>query len=154
MANEKVIAGDAGILYIYESSAWLPIGCLSSYSLNTTVNEKTRQTKCNPGVVEKGYGSLDSTVDFEGLYVNTAGTNPDTSIASHDKLLELQQAKTLVQFRIDTDGAPAGDGNGVQYYGLAIISSLTLTQGTGDDDSQFSGTFGVSGDISTTDPTT
>lgn len=153
MAGERIIPGDAGILYIFDT-VWVPIGCLTSYSLNTTVNEKTRQTKCNPGVVEKGYGALDASIDFEGLYVNTAGINPDPNIASHDILLALQQTKSIVQFRIDTDAAPEGEGEGLQYYGNAIISNLTLTQGTGDEDSTFSGTFGVSGDILTTDPTT
>jgi hypothetical protein len=152
MANEKIIAGDAGILYVWDGAAWLPVGCLTSYSLNTNAAEKTRQTKCNPGVTEKGYGALDYTVDFEGLYLNTVGTNPDNSLASHDYLLEKQLAKEIIQWRIDTDAAPAGLGEGKQWYGSAVISALTLTQGTGDEDSQFTGTFSGTGDITDTDP--
>ena len=152
MANEKIIAGDAGILYVYDGAAWLPVGCLTSYSLNTNAAEKTRQTKCNPGVTEKGYGALDYSVDFDGLYLNTIGTNPDTTVGSHDYLLNKQLAKEVIEWRIDTDAAPAGAGEGLQYFGFAVISALTLTQGTGDSDSEFSGTFSGSGDISTTDP--
>lgn len=154
MANEKVISGDAGILFIFEGGAWLPVGCLTSFSLNTTVSEKVRQTKCNPGVTDKGYGTFDYSVDLDGLYLNTAGTNPDTSLASHDLLLEKQRAKEKVQWRIDTDAAPMGEGEGKQYYGSAVITSLVLTQGSGDEDSSFTGTFSGDGDISDTDPTT
>ena len=152
MANEKIIAGDAGILYIYDTvgGAWLPVGCLTSYSLNTTAAEKTRQTKCNPGVTEKGYGVLDYTVSFDGLYLNTTvAPDANTGLASHDKLLELQLAKTIVDWRIDSN-TPIADGK--QYFGKAIISDLTLTQGSGDEDSSFSGTFAGSGDITNTDP--
>jgi hypothetical protein len=86
------------------------------------------------------------------LYLNTVGTNPDNSLASHDYLLEKQLAKEIIQWRIDTDAAPAGLGEGKQWYGSAVISALTLTQGTGDEDSQFTGTFSGTGDITDTDP--
>ena len=154
MANERVIPGDAGILYVYDTAggAWLPVGCLTSYTLNTTAAEKTRQTKCNPGVTEKAYGVLDYNISMDGLYVNTTGTNPDTTIGSHDYLLALQLAKTEVDWRIDTDAAPAGADEGVQYFGKAIISDLSLTQGSGDEDSNFSATFGGTGEISSIDP--
>lgn len=152
MANEKIIPGDAGILYVWDGTAWLPIGCLTLYSLNTTAAEKTRQTKCNPGVTEKGYGALDYSVDFEGLYLNTVGSNPDTALGSHDYLLEKQLAKEIIEWYIDTDAAPAGSEEGKVYFGKAVITSLTLTQGSGDEDSTFTGTFSGSGEITNTNP--
>ena len=152
MANEKIIAGDSGILYIYDTvgGAWLPVGCLTSYTLNTTAAEKTRQTKCNPGVTEKGYGVLDYNISFDGLYLNTTvAPDQNTTVGSHDFLLALQLAKTVVDWRIDT-ATPIADG--AQYFGKGIISDLSLTQGSGDEDSSFSGTFSGSGDITSTDP--
>ena len=147
-ADSKIITGDEGVLYAYDGTAWLPIGCLSSFTFNTSVAEKTRQTKCAPGVVTKGYGALDWTVDVDGFLVDTtsAAPNGDLTIKSWDWLLEKQIAKELIDIWID-----AGLED-TQYYGSVIIQSLSMTSGTGDEDATFTATFGGSGDISNTDP--
>ena len=123
-ADSKIITGDEGVLYAYDGTAWLPIGCLSSFTFNTSVAEKTRQTKCAPGVVTKGYGALDWTVDVDGFLVDTtsAPTAGDATIKSWDWLLEKQIAKELIDIWIDAGLADT------QYYGSVIIQSLIYDQ--------------------------
>ena len=84
---------------------------------------------------------------MEGLYIDTIGTGGDDEKASHDYLLEAQQAATPVDWKMDNGLS----GTLTAYYGTAIISDLEATFGSGDELAGFSATFDGSGGISTTD---
>lgn len=144
------IKGDYGILYIYDTvgEAWKPVACLTSNSLNTTVEVIERQTKCAPGVIEKSSGSFNYSLSIEGEYIDTTTAGGDDTKKSHDRLLELQEAKELVNWKLDTD---IQDNDAVEYYGLALITDLTLDQAVGEN-STFSGTLDGSGAIARVDP--
>jgi len=142
------IKGENGILYIY-ATTWKPVACLTSNSLNSTLSIIESQTKCNPGVVEKQAGTFAYTIDAEGEYIDTTSAGGDTAKKSHDSLLAYQMAKTLVEWKIDTD---ITDATSIKYYGNAIISDLNLTQGSGDEISTFSATLDGSGAIVLVDP--
>jgi hypothetical protein len=101
------IKGEFGVLFIAEDEAWLPIACLTSNSLASTVAEITRQTKCAPGVTEKSAGSFNYTLSAEGEYIDTTTAGGDDTKVSHDKLLALQIAKSLVTWKLDTDNSNA-----------------------------------------------
>lgn len=149
MANEAIINGDEGLLYVWDGAAYLPVACLQSFTLNQTRSEITRQTKCNPGVVEKGPGTLDGSVDFDGLSVDTtSAVSPELGVlASWDKLFQDMQANnTQYDWWIDAGIADT------QYYFTGFLSSLSLTMPTGDEDANFSGTIAISGSVSNTDP--
>ena len=143
------IKGENGVLFIAEDEAWLPIACLTSNSLASTVAEITRQTKCAPGVTEKSAGSFNYTLSAEGEYIDTTTAGGDDTKVSHDKLLALQQARLLVQWKLDTN---ITDATSTKYYGTALITDLNLDQAAGDALSTFSATLSGNGSISLTDP--
>jgi len=61
----------------------------------------------------------------------------------------LQQAKTLVTWKIDTD---VDNVDSVKYYGEGYITDLSATFGSGDEVSTFSLTIDGDGAVVTTDP--
>lgn len=147
MANP--IKGENGILYIYVSSAYKPVACLTSQSLSSTVSIIESNTKCNPGVTTKSPGMFSYSISADGEYIDTTTVGGDTTKRSHDALLALQMAKTTVNWKIDTDSTNAAS---VKYYGSGILSDLSLDQGAGDELSTFSATIDGSGAIVLTDP--
>lgn len=142
------IRGEKGILYIY-ATTWKPVACLTSNGLNTTLAMIESTTKCFPGVVKKTPGTFSYSVDAEGEYIDTTTAGGDTAKKSHDALFLLQQAKTLTQWKIDTD---IDDVDSVQYYGSGYITDLSATFGSGDEVSTFSLTIDGDGAILLADP--
>jgi len=61
----------------------------------------------------------------------------------------LQQAKTLVQWKIDTD---IDNATSVKYFGDAYITDLSATFGSGDEVTTFSLTLDGDGAVLLTDP--
>jgi len=143
------IKGEKGIIYIYTGAAYKPVACLTSNSLNTTVSMITSNTKCFPGVTKKTPGSFDYTIDAEGEYIDTTTVGGDTAKQSHDALFLIQQAKTLVEWKLDTN---VDDATSVKYYGSGYITDLSATFGSGDEVSTFSATIDGDGDIVLVDP--
>lgn len=141
-----IVAGNAGILSYWDGAAYKPVGCLTDFDVALSKNVITRETLCNPGVVEKRSGNEDSTLNFNGLYANTdTGAGGDDSIASFDDILPLFQAGTTQDFSITT-------GSGKTYYATGFISELNAGWSAGDEDATFSGALAVNGQISETDP--
>lgn len=142
------IRGEKGILYIY-ATTWKPVACLTSNGLNTTLAMIESTTKCFPGVVKKTPGTFSYSVDAEGEYIDTTTAGGDTAKKSHDALFLLQQAKTLTQWKIDTD---IDDAASVKYFGSGYITDLSATFGSGDEVSTFSLTIDGDGAILLEDP--
>lgn len=140
------IKGEVGILYVHDGTIYRPVACLTSNSLSSTLSIIESTTKCNPGVVVKQAGTFSYSLDMDGEYIDTTSVGGETTKASHDYLLSLQRAKTNVTWKLDTGLADT------IYYGTAIISDLSLEQGSGDEISTFTATFDGSGDIATVDP--
>ena len=143
------IKGEKGIIYIYTGAAYKPVACLTSNSLNTTVSMIESQTKCFPGVVKKTAGTFSYTIDAEGEYIDTTSVGGDTTKQSHDALFLLQQAKSLVEWKLDTDITNA---TSTKYYGSGYLTDLSATFGSGDDVTTFSATIDGDGAIVLTDP--
>ena len=143
------IKGEVAIVYIDEAGVWLPIACLTSNSLNSTLGTIETETKCDPGVVISQSGTFNYSLDMEGNYIDTTSVGGDTAKASHDKLFALQQAKTSVTWRLDT-----GLADNSQYYGTAVISDLSADFPSGDEFATFSATFQGSGAVVLVDPVT
>ena len=141
------IKGEVAIVYVYDGAAYRPVACLTSNSLNSTLAVIETQTKCSPGQVIKGAGAFNYSLDLEGNYIDTTSAGGDTDKASHDYLLDLQQQKQVITWKLDT-----GLADTVAYYGEAIISDLSATFPAGDEFATFSATFDGSGTIVSTDP--
>jgi hypothetical protein len=143
------ILGEKGILYIWDTSAYKPVACLTSNGLSSTLAVIESRTKCFPGVVKKTAGTFTYTIDAEGEYIDTTTAGGDDQKTSHDALFALQQAKTLVTWKIDTD---VDNVDSVKYYGEGYITDLSATFGSGDEVSTFSLTIDGDGAVVTTDP--
>jgi len=143
------IKGEKGILYIWDTSAYKPIACLTSNSLSGAMSMIESTTKCFPGVTKKTPSTVNYTIEAEGEYIDTTTAGGDTAKKSHDALFLLQQAKTLVEWKIDTN---IDDVDSVKYYGDAYISDLSADWGSGDELATFSCTLEVDGAIVLEDP--
>ena len=143
------IKGEKGMLYVYVGAAYKPVACLTSIGLSSSVSIIESQTKCFPGVVKKTPGSFSASISAEGEYIDTTSVGGDDTKVSHDALLELQMAKTLVTWKLDTD---VTDATSIKYYGDAYITDLGNTAGSGDEVSTFSATLDGDGAIVLVDP--
>ncbi len=143
------IKGEKGMLYTYEGSAYKPVACLTSIDLSSTVSIIESTTKCFPGVTKKTPGTFSASISAEGEYIDTTTAGGDTAKVSHDKMFTDQQAKTLKEWKIDTN---TDDATSVKYFGQGYYTDLTLTAGSGDEVSTFSVTLDVDGAVLYTDP--
>lgn len=143
------IKGELGIIYIWAENAYKPFACLTSTSLSTTVSIIESTTKCFPGVTKKTAGTFNGSISLEGEYISTIGVGGDTAKKSHDALFLLQQDKTKINWKLNTN---VEDDDMAKYYGQAFISDLSADFGSGDDLATFSATLDIDGDILTTDP--
>ncbi len=139
------IKGEDLILYVHDSSAYRPVACLTQNSLSETTNIIESQTKCDPGVVTRDFGTSSYELSLEGEYIDTTSATGDTSSASHDYLRTIQRQK--ITWRMDT-----GLADTPYYYGTGIISELSLEAPAGDELSTFSASITGDGAIVTVDP--
>lgn len=145
MANDK-IKGENLILYIHDGALYRPVACLTSNSLNTELAVIESQTKCAPGLVEKQAGAFSYTLEADAQLIDTTSVGGDDTKASHDYLLGVQQAKTNVNWKMDSGTTS------LTYFGSGLITSLGLEAPAGDEFATFSLTIDGSGAIVTTDP--
>ena len=138
------IKGDANILYVWDSTAYRPIACLTSNSLSETQNIIESQTKCDPGTVTKEIGTYSYEISAEGEYIDTTSVGAELTKASHDYLRTIMSGK--VDWKLDS-----GLTTTSAYYGTAIISDLSLDSPAGET-STFSATLSGDGLIVTVNP--
>ena len=140
------IKGEGLILYVHDGTLYRPVACLTSNSLDTELGIIEAQTKCAPGVVEKQAGVFSYTLTADAIAIDTTSVGGDDTKASHDYLLEVQQAKEIVTWKMDSGSTS------LAYFGTGIITSLGLEAPAGDEFATFSLTIDGSGAITTTDP--
>lgn len=140
------IKGEGLILYVHDGSIYRPVACLTSNSLDTELGIIEAQTKCAPGVIEKQAGIFSYTLSADAIAIDTTSVGGDDTKASHDYLLSVQQAKTQVNWKMDSGSTS------LTYFGNGIITSLGLEAPAGDEFASFSLTIDGSGAITTTDP--
>ena len=141
--------GEVSILYVWDTSAYKPIACLTSNGLSSSLAVTESTTKCNPGVVTQTPGKFSYTIPAEGEYIDTTSGDGDTAKASHDYLLTKQMAKTLLTWKIDTN---VNNPTSIKYYGTAYITDLEATFPSGDEVATFSTTLAGNGAITQVDP--
>ena len=141
------IKGDLIILYVWDDTIYRPVACLTNNSLAQTRNIIEAQTKCEPGLVIKGAGSLSYEIAFEGNYIDTTSAGAEVTKASHDYLKGVIEAGLPVTWQMDT-----GLADTPNYWGEAIISDLGMDAPAGDEFVTFTGTLNGSGAIVEVDP--
>lgn len=144
------IKGTESIISIYDGTAYRPVACLTSNSLDSNQSIVESNTKCNPGVVEKTPGTLNVSISADGEMIDTTTVGGDSAKASWDYLIgrQIQQNADFLPVVFKYDSGVSG----LTYYGDAIITDLNQTAAAGDDVITFSITFDVSGALTTTDP--
>lgn len=142
------IKGDALVLSVHDGTAYRPVACLTSNSLNQTRGIIETQTKCDPGLIQRAAGVLAYEISAEGQYIDTTSVGGDTAKASHDYLKTLMEAGNEIIWKMSTGLADTTD-----YFGSAIMTDLSADAPTGDEFASFSCTLSGDGAISTTDPT-
>lgn len=140
------IKGEELILYVHDGALYRPVACLTSNSLDTELGVIEAQTKCAPGVTETQAGTFSYTLTADAIAIDTTSVGGDDTKASHDYLLDVQQSKEKVNWKMDS-----GSTN-LTYYGNGILTSLGLEAPAGDEFATFTLTINGSGAISKTDP--
>ena len=142
------IKGEDLILYVWDSSAYLPVACLTSNSINIAKAIVETSTKCDPGLVIRASGTKSYEIPFEGIYIDTTSATGDLTKISHDALLALFDTDDEQEWKMDT-----GLTDNPSYYGSGIFAQLDMTAGSGDEFATFSGSISGSGALpSTTNP--
>ena len=138
MAN--FVKGNNVILKIWDgSSAYEPIGCLTSNTLSTTTNVMEAQTKCDPNVIIKEGGTTSSEISSEAIFAEAGG-----GIADYETLFDLVNTISGTnQYWEITTTLPSGATD--RKYGFAVIADLEMTSAAGDEFATFSGTLQNSG---------
>jgi len=103
-------------------SSYKNLVCLSSSSVNTTVDTSTDKTNC--GILTSP-SDASMSIDFDAV----CEVSPSIAQVSYNSLLTAMTNKTLVSVRVQNP-AVTGASVGVAYYHQfsAYITSLTLTQ--------------------------
>ena len=83
------IKGEDLIVYVWTGAAYLPIGCLTSNSINIAKTIVEQSTKCDPGLVIRASGTKSYEIPFEAVYIDTTSATGDATKVSHDALLPL-----------------------------------------------------------------
>lgn len=142
------IDGKFGILYKWDpdaetSGAYVVVGCATTngFSSTASVNEQD-VNKCDPALINKNYGGVSQTINFEGHIVT------DADKESFFQLLDDQEAQTKVDFKYDFD--TNNPDTNVRYF-KGIISDISSTQDV-NVDSTWSMTIEVDGISAKTDP--
>ena len=146
---DNYIKGEGLVLYLYDTTAWKPIACLTSNSLSRARNIIEAETKCSPGEVIKAGGTTTYELPFEAIYINTTdAAGSDLTKASHDALMDIFDANVSQQWKLDN-----GLTDSPAYFGTGLLNTLDLTAPAGSVFATFSGNISGTGAITKVDPT-
>jgi hypothetical protein len=124
-------------------SSYKNLVCLSSSSVNTTLDTATDQTNCG---TLTSVGEPSVSVDFDAV----CETAPTVAQISYEDLLAASINKTLVSVRVQNPTVTGASVGTVYYHQFsAYVTSLTLTQATADF-IKFSGSLSSTGTIDIT----
>lgn len=140
MAERIYVKGHTGILSVKDSKSYKPLVCLTSTSVDRSVNTSEMVNYCTQGETITQIDSISRSVSFEAIIVDESDLDGGTGYADLVAIMETKESHT---FKIE-----GRDGD--QYF-TAIITSLSDTF-PGDGNATFSGTMTVQGEFSATEP--
>ena len=112
-----LLRGDDKILYLYISSVWVPIGCVTDHSFSENVDLlKLDLDEWAASVpTNQGYD-----ITFTGIQIVTV-----SGTYSYDQLKLIKRAKTLIQWKIQSTAEESEEGYG-------FITAISESAATGD----------------------
>lgn len=140
MAEKKYVKGHTGILSVKDASTYKPLVCLTSTSVDRSVNTSEMVNYCTQGETITQIDSISRSVSFDAIIVDETDLGGGSG---YNDLVAIMETKKSHTFKIE-----GRDGD--QYF-TAIITSLSDTF-PGDGNATFSGTMTVQGEFSATEP--
>ena len=140
MAERKYVKGHTGILSVKDASTYKPLVCLTSTSVDRSVNTSEMVNYCTQGETITQIDSISRSVSFDAIIVDETDLGGGSG---YNDLVAIMETKKSHTFKIE-----GRDGD--QYF-TAIVTSLSDTF-PGDGNATFSGTMIVQGEFSATEP--
>jgi hypothetical protein len=140
MAERTYVKGHTGILSVKDASTYKPLVCLTSTSVDRSVNTSEMVNYCTQGETITQIDSISRSVSFDAIIVDETDLGGGSG---YNDLVAIMETKKSHAFKIE-----GRDGD--QYF-TAIITSLSDTF-PGDGNATFSGTMTVQGEFSATEP--
>jgi hypothetical protein len=140
MAERIYVKGHTGILSVKDASTYKPLVCLTSTSVDRSVNTSEMVNYCTQGETITQIDSISRSVSFDAIIVDETDLGGGSG---YNDLVAIMETKKSHAFKIE-----GRDGD--QYF-TAIITSLSDTF-PGDGNATFSGTMTVQGEFSATEP--
>jgi hypothetical protein len=140
MAERIYVKGHTGILSVKDASTYKPLVCLTSTSVDRSVNTSEMVNYCTQGETITQIDSISRSVSFDAIIVDETDLGGGSG---YNDLVAIMETKKSHTFKIE-----GRDGD--QYF-TAIITSLSDTF-PGDGNATFSGTMTVQGEFSATAP--
>ena len=140
MEERTYVKGHTGILSVKDSKSYKPLVCLTSTSVDRSVNTSEMVNYCTQGETVTQIDSISRSVSFEAIIVDETDLGEGSG---YNDLVAIMESRESHTFKIE-------GRDGEQYF-KAIITSLSDTF-PGDGNATFSGTMIVQGEFSATDP--
>jgi hypothetical protein len=118
--------GEDRLMFIKINGIFLPIGCLTSNSIEEQSEFIDTTTRDNEGWSTSRPLNQSYTLNFSGLQVNTTIAGGNFTIASYDKLRDLKRSKSLIEWKLQGTKYPVVD------FGKCYIQSLSDTENVGE----------------------
>ena len=132
--------GITGVLSAKDETAYKPLVCLTSTSVDRSANTSEMVNYCTQGETITQIDSISRSVSFDAIIVDETDLGEGSGYNDLVAIMETKQSHT---FKIE-------GRDGEQFF-TAIITSLSDTF-PGDGNATFSGTMTVQGEFSATDP--
>ena len=140
--KERVyVKGITGVLSVKDASAYKPLVCLTSTSVDRSANTSEMVNYCTEGETITQIDSISRSVSFDAIIVDETDLGEGEN--GYADLVAIMETKESHMFKIE-----GRDGN--QFFS-ASITSLSDTF-PGDGNATFTGTMTVHGEFLATDP--
>lgn len=105
-----MIKGKLLILSIKVDGVFLPVGCLTSNSIEEESEMLNTTTRDNNGWETSRPTIQSYVINFEGIQINTIFKDGDSSKVSYDKLKALKRNRDLIEWQITGGETETGKG--------------------------------------------
>jgi hypothetical protein len=118
--------GEDRLFYIKIDGDFVPVGCLTSNSMEEQSEFIDTTTRDNEGWSTSRPILQNYNLSFSGLQVNTTIAGGNFTIASYDKLRNLKRSSTLIDWKLQGTTYPIVD------FGKCYIQNLSDTENVGE----------------------